>query len=109
MIVKIFNDWNWGSTISIICDGVGVCGVEFLDTTSWGYIYGLTVSKDYRREGIGSRLINEAERSIILRGFKEVRMDVEKTRKWQFEWYRRLGYEVYHEDEVLYYMKKVLA
>lgn len=109
MIVKIFNKWIWGSTIEFICDGVGVCNVEFLDTTTWGYINGLTVSDEERRKGIGTRLMNEAESSIKNAGFNESRLDVEVTREWQFKWYKRIGYEVYHQDETLYYMKKELS
>lgn len=108
-IISIGDTWFWGSTIHLICNGVGVCTVEFLKDTTWGYICDLTVGSTYRREGIGRILMKEAETSILIQGLTEARLAVEKTREWQIKWYKRLGYEVYDEDEHLYYMKRKLS
>lgn len=108
-IVEIENRWFWGSTIKLICDGCGVCEVEFKDNTDWGYISGLCVHPSRRRQGIATRLMEKAEEEVRYYEYKEIRLDVEKVRRFQYEWYKRLGYEVYYEDEELYYMKKVIS
>ena len=53
-------------------------------------------------------MFKKAEEECIYYRYGEIRLDVEKTRRFQYEWYKRLGYEVYYEDEELYYMKKRL-
>ena len=107
-MVTICDKWYWGSSIKHICNGVGVVTVEFLDGTTWGYICDLTVRSVDRREGIGTRLMKAAEESILLQGFTESRLAVEKEREWLTKWYQRLGYEVYDEDEHLLYLRKQL-
>lgn len=101
--------WSWGSTSHFIYNTLGLCSVEFFNTTHWGYIYGLIVDLEHRRKGIGTELIKYCEDYIRDCGYDEVRLDVEKGRRFQYEWYKRLGYEVYYEDEELYYMKKKLS
>lgn len=107
-IVEIENRWDWGETINMICEGCGVCCLEFKDDTEWGYVSGLTVHPSRRRQGIAGRLMEKAEDECVYYGYPEIRLDVEKTRRFQFEWYKRLGYEVWAEDDELYYMKKRL-
>ena len=79
-----------------------------MDTTHWGYIYGLIVDPEQRRKGIGTELIKYCEDYILSKGFEEARLAVEVGRTFQKEWYIRLGYEVYDEDGDLFYLKKKL-
>lgn len=73
-----------------------------------GYVSGLCVHPSRRRQGVAGRLMEKAEEECVNYGYGEIRLDVEKTRRFQFEWYKRLGYEVWAEDDELYYMKKRL-
>lgn len=107
-IVEIDNRWTWGETINLICEGCGLCSLEFKDGTEWGYVSGLCVHPSRRRQGIAGRLMSKAEDLVRYYGYGEIRLDVEKGRVFQFEWYKRLGYEVWAEDDELYYMKKRL-
>ena len=107
-MVEIENRWNWGYNIHIICDGCGICCVEFLDDTDWGYVDGLMVHKSRQRQGIATRMMERSEEIVKEEGYSEIRLDVEKGRNFQFDWYKRLGYEVYDEDDKMYYMKKKL-
>ena len=84
------------------------CTLEFKDNTTWGYIDGLVVHSSRQNQGIATKLIEKAERLTKDEGFDIVALSVEKERKWQREWYKRLGYEIYDEDDELYYMKKEL-
>lgn len=108
-ILEIKNRWNWGENIHLICEGgYGHCLLEFKDDTSWGYIDGLVVHPSRQNCGIATALIEKAENLTKEEGFDLVALSVEKERKWQKKWYERLGYEVYDEDDELYYMKKEL-
>lgn len=39
-------------------------------------------------------------------GYDKIMLEVETDRTFQYEWYVRLGYEKWAEDEELYYMEK---
>lgn len=107
-ILEIRNRWNWGENIHLICEGCGLCTLEFKDDTNWGYIDGLVVHPSRQNQGIATKLIEKAEKLTKDEGFDIVALSVEKERKWQKKWYERLGYEVYNEDDELYYMRKEL-
>lgn len=107
-ILEIKNKWSWGETINLICEGCGLCTLEFLYTTTWGYVSGLMVHPSRQKQGIATMLMEKAESLTKDYGFDIIKLGVEKGRKWQKEWYERLGYEVYDKDEELYYMKKEL-
>ena len=62
--------------------------------TYWGWMYidVLWVHKDHRRQGIGSKLLLQAEKEAICRGCHHVHVD---TMSWQAPlFYKKHGYEV---------------
>ena len=65
-----------------------------LGGTYWGWMYIdiLWVREDHRRQGIGSRLLTEAEKEAMRRGCHHVHVD---TMSWQAPmFYQKHGYEV---------------
>ena len=73
-------------------DGNIIGGI--LGGTYWGWMYVdiLWVHEDHRRNGIGSRLLAEAEKEAVRRGCHHVHLD---TMSWQApDFYKKHGYEV---------------
>ena len=65
-----------------------------LGGTYWGWMYIdiLWVREDHRRQGVGSRLLTEAEKEAMRRGCHHVHVD---TMSWQApKFYQKHGYEV---------------
>ena len=65
-----------------------------LGGTYWGWMYVdiLWVHESHRHQGIGSKLLREAEKIALSRGCHHVHLD---TMSWQApEFYKKLGYEV---------------
>lgn len=108
-IIEIRNRWKWGESIHLISEGgYGHCLLEFKDDTTWGFISGLVVHPSRQNCGIATVLIEKAEEITLKEGFNLVCLSVEKQRQWQFEWYKRIGYEVYDEDEEEYWLRKYI-
>lgn len=65
-----------------------------LGGTYWGWMYVdiLWVHEDHRKQGIGTKLLREAEREAVRRGCHHAHLD---TMSWQApEFYKKHGYEV---------------
>ena len=65
-----------------------------LGGTYWGWMYIdiLWVREDHRRQGVGSRLLTDAEKEAVRRGCHHVHVD---TMSWQAPaFYQKHGYEV---------------
>ena len=65
-----------------------------LGGTYWGWMYIdiLWVKEDYRKKGIGSGLLEEAEKEAVRRGCHHVHLE---TMSWQApKFYEKYGYEV---------------
>ena len=75
-------------------DGDGTVIGGILGGTYWGWMYVdiLWVHKDHRNRGIGSRILQAAEREAVRRGCHHVHLD---TMSWQApDFYKKHGYEV---------------
>ena len=75
-------------------DGSGRIIGGLLGGTYWGWMYVdiLWVQEDHRKQGLGSRLLREAEAEAKRRGCHHVHLD---TMSWQAPaFYRKHGYEV---------------
>ena len=73
-------------------DGAVIGGI--IGGTYWGWMYIdiLWVHEDHRKRGIGSRLLDEAEKEAVRRGCHHVHLD---TMSWQAPaFYQKHGYEV---------------
>ena len=73
-------------------DGNVIGGI--LGGTYWGWMYIdiLWVDEKHRKQGIGTRLLHEAESEAVCRGCHHVHLD---TMSWQApEFYKKHGYEV---------------
>ena len=73
-------------------DGNVIAGL--IGGTYWGWMYVdiLWVDKKYRRQGIGSRLLQSAEKEAVRRGCHHVHLD---TMSWQApDFYKKHGYSV---------------
>lgn len=66
------------------------------DTTDiYGVISSIHVKEDYRGMGIGTQLLNEAERLIKEHGKKQVNMFlIEDNEPWLIQWLERKGYKL---------------
>lgn len=83
---------------------------QYYDEPDVSYIDTLHVHKDYRREGIGGKMLSMAELTEFNEGRKTLFLWTYKD-SWQQKWYERKEY-VYHsiydvEDNAIW-MKKIL-
>ena len=94
-----FNDAHVGNDghtplnlIEYDADGNVIAGI--LGGTYWGWMYVdiLWVDENYRRRGIGAKLLAAAEAEAVCRGCHHVHLD---TMSWQApDFYKKHGYEV---------------
>jgi len=57
-----------------------------------GWIYSLAVSPSCRRRGVGSELVEHAERALIGRGCVKINLQILETNKSVMKFYTKLGY-----------------
>lgn len=100
-------EWKWGKSTIVLIDNCGIINIQFENGYYYGYISDLKVSPKNRRQGIATELMKKAESLIIENGFNEAQLKVEKDHSFQYEWYKRLGYNVIIEDEDYFYMRKI--
>jgi ribosomal protein S18 acetylase RimI-like enzyme len=63
-----------------------------------GYLYAFRVRPQFRNQGIGTRLIHEAEAALRQRGFRRAVITVAKHNHDARRLYERLGYGLFAED-----------
>lgn len=101
-------EWKWGRLITLLIDNCGLLEIQFDKGYHYGYISGLIVDPNRRKEGIATALMKKAEEIIKDNGFDEAQLKVQTDHTFQYEWYKRLGYKVVIEDDDYYYMRKML-
>lgn len=73
------------------------------------YLDDLSVSARYRSHGIGTELINAAERFAVETGIPTIVFHVEKSNRSAFRLYERLGYSIMSDEGTRFRMvKKVI-
>ncbi len=63
-----------------------------------GYLYALRVKQPHRNQGIGTRLILEAESQLLWLGYSRVVISVAKRNNAARRLYQRLEYRIFSED-----------
>ncbi len=63
-----------------------------------GWLYALAVLSSYRRHGVGTEMVAEAERRLVALGCKKINLQVRSTNSSVIAFYKGLGYSV--EDRV---------
>jgi ribosomal protein S18 acetylase RimI-like enzyme len=71
---------------------------SLVDGFSRAYLYSLHVMDMFQRQGIGTRLMQTAERCLIDRGFRWATISVAKDNLSARRLYERLGYRCFGED-----------
>ena len=102
------NEWIWGKTWVIITeDGSGIIRVS-QDPEEGVVLSGLSVLPDYRRKGIGTSLVREAERIVKeeIGANEDITLFVESWNKELIGWYSWLGYSAYDYDKDYTYLIK---
>jgi ribosomal protein S18 acetylase RimI-like enzyme len=83
-------------------DLLGTVWLEPKDAETW-YLGLLTVRPDMQDRKLGRELLAAAERYVLARGGRRVRMTVVNVREALIAWYRRRGYEITGETEAFPY------
>ena len=95
-IERLTNDINNAIFVYQINDNlsgwVHVFG-KYLIELEYAEIGGLVVDSNYRRQGIGLKLMNECKEWAIENNFKEIRLRSGGQRKGAHEFYKQIGYE----------------
>ncbi|MDY6932220.1 MAG: GNAT family acetyltransferase, partial [Halobacteriota archaeon] len=69
-----------------------------------GWIYYLAVNRDYRREGIASRIVREAENRLLEIGCPKIDLMVRRSNKDAVSFYNKMGYG---DDPVIVLSKRL--
>ena len=67
------------------------------ETTRYGAIYDLLVTRSRRRQGIGKRLVHEIERWFSQQGIHRIEARVSTRNEVSTQFWRKIGYEPYTE------------
>ena len=59
-----------------------------------GWIYSLAVDPEHRQQGLGSRLIDHAEQTLVTRGCMKINLQIRAGNEAVVEFYRSIGYVV---------------
>jgi len=67
---------------------------ELADGENRAYIYGFRIKPDYRRQGLGSRILQVAEQDLIERQYQYATLNVGRDNPLALRFYKRSGYQV---------------
>lgn len=85
---------GWPECLIVAMDGSRVIGSIIWDFGGWrAHFYRLAVDPDYRRHGLGQRLVDEAERRIQALGARRVNLLVESDRPLAVAFWENSAYE----------------
>ena len=79
---------------------VAICGDRVIGTTMAGYdgcrgwLYTVAVSKAYRRHGVGSALLREAEKRLLNLGCMKINLQIVLANYSVVAFYQKLGYAI---------------
>ena len=98
--------WWWGETVNIfLSNGEGTIEVQIEKSTpNTAYFRGLSVLPESRRHQLGTQLIAYATKVAIDKGLKFLQLTADKNNDWLVNWYKRLGFEIWSEEEHEYVM-----
>jgi N-acetylglutamate synthase-like GNAT family acetyltransferase len=104
---------SWGMSIIVMETEGNAYGrlYQYNDDTTTIYFEGISVSRDCRKQGIGSKVLGKLEEISENLGATTLYLWVEKD-TWMNKWYQRCGYIDFkqHEQEETYiWMKKLLG
>ncbi len=71
---------------------------ELADGNSRAYIYGFRIRPQFRNQGIGSHMMEQAESDLRQRGYHWVCLNVGRENLAALRLYRRLGYRIVDAD-----------
>jgi ribosomal protein S18 acetylase RimI-like enzyme len=103
---EAFQRYERGMSVLWVADlpGVGIIGQVFIqlacdrpelaDGFSKAYLYSFRVRSQYRRAGLGSRIMDVVEADLSDRGFKIITLNVAKDNVDAQRLYRRRGYRI---------------
>jgi ribosomal protein S18 acetylase RimI-like enzyme len=68
------------------------------DGKNRAYLYSFRVMEMFQGHGIGTKLLKEAEKMLVERGFRSATLSVTKTNTDAMRLYQRHGYRIFSED-----------
>lgn len=105
---RTFDDQRRGTRLMLVADlnnfPIGQLFIYFADENKpdrprrRGYLYALRVLEPFQGQGIGTRLLHEAEAILQARGYEWGVISAAKDNRRARQLYERLGYTVYAED-----------
>ncbi len=109
LYLKTFNEYQQGVRMMLVAEHGGcIIGQIFIlygtiesdpfPDRYTAYLYSLRVRPEMRNKGVGRRLILEAEKDLIRRGFNRVLIAVAKVNDGALRLYERMGYSRIGED-----------
>lgn len=108
---QVYQRTQRGSAIIWVADllHIGVIGQVFTQLTAIkkpelangikrAYVHSFRVHPAFRREGLGTRLMQTVEMDLVERGYKEITLNVTLTNTGALRLYLELGYKVIGKD-----------
>jgi ribosomal protein S18 acetylase RimI-like enzyme len=110
LFAEIYRQKELGSGLMWVAEleGEGIIGqlfvhlnsprVELADGISRAYVYGFRVKANYQGRGLGTLMMEIAERDLLKRGFTVVSLNVGQDNEGALRLYKKLGYRVTGPD-----------
>lgn len=79
--------------------------VEGTETSPVGYLEGIFVKEEFRKQGLAKKLLKECENWAALQGCTEFASDCELTNTTSFAFHKKLGFE--EANRIICFTKKL--